>query len=209
LKKLAILGAGGHGKVVADSAESIGWENIVFFDDAWPNLTIKGAWAVVGNTENLLDSLAQFDGVIVAVGCNQIRLHKQRLLVEHGANVVSIIHPRACISQYVGLGIGTVVMAGAVINVDSKLGDACIVNTGCTIDHDCLIGDAVHISPGANLAGGVVVGNESWIGIGSSIRQLIIIGEKAMVGAGAVVVDDVIAGCTVTGIPASVLSNKA
>lgn len=206
MKRLAILGASGHGKVVADCAESVGWKEIVFFDDAWPKCEINGAWSVIGNTEVLLNNLSDYDGVVIAIGDNSIRLKKYAELLANDASLVSIVHPDAQISQYVQLGIGSVVMAGAVINVDSKLGVSCIVNTGATIDHDCVFGDGVHISPGAHLAGGINVGNRSWIGIGANICQLVTIGEDTIVGAGAAVISDIEGRCTVAGVPAKIIT---
>ena len=208
MKHLAILGASGHGKVVADCAECAGWSDVVFFDDAWPKLKENGVWHVVGDTGNLLRNLHRYDGVIVAIGDNEMRLKKQNELLERAANVVSVIHPHARVSRYMKLGIGSVVMAGAVVNVDSRLGSGCIINTGATIDHDCVLGDGVHVSPGAHLAGGVVVGDRSWVGIGSSIRQLIEVGENTIIGAGAAVVKNITGNCTVSGIPAMLLEHK-
>ena len=205
MKRLAILGASGHGKVVADCAECAGWKEIVFFDDAWPKCEVNGAWFVIGDTEALLNNLSDYDGVVIAIGDNSIRLKKHAELLAFDASLVSIVHPNAQISQYVQLGIGSVVMAGVVINVDSKLGCSCIVNTAATIDHDCIFGDGVHISPGAHLAGGVNVGDRSWIGIGANISQLVTIGEDTIVGAGAAVINDIDAQCTVAGVPAKLL----
>jgi len=205
LKRLAILGASGHGKVVADCAESAGWKEIEFYDDAWPRYETNGAWRVVGGTKDLLNNLSKYDGVVVAIGHNFTRLKKQTDLLTHDAPLVSIVHPGAQLSQYVQLGVGSVVMANAVINVDSKLGFSCIVNTGAIIDHDCILGDGVHISPGAILAGGVIVGDCSWIGIGSKIIQLINVGKEVIVGAGSVVINDIENSCTVVGVPAKYL----
>jgi len=208
LKCLAILGASGHGKVVADCAESVGWKEIVFFDDAWPKCSVNGVWDVIGNTESLLNNISSYDGVVVAIGDNAIRRKKQNDLFSQDVPLVSIVHPNAVISQYTELGVGSVIMAGAVINADSKLGSSCIVNTGATIDHDCVLGDGVHISPGVNLAGGVIVGENTWIGIGTVVRQLIHIGKNVVVGAGSVVVKNVADGLNVAGVPARVMSIK-
>ncbi|VAW76708.1 4-amino-6-deoxy-N-Acetyl-D-hexosaminyl-(Lipid carrier) acetyltrasferase [hydrothermal vent metagenome] len=207
MKCLAILGASGHGKVVADCAESAGWDKVFFFDDAWPKCNVNGAWVVVGNTETLLNNLSNYDGVVVAIGDNAIRCKKQNDLFSQNAPLVSIVHPSAVISHYAKLGVGSVIMAGAVINVDSKLGSSCIVNTAATIDHDCVLGDGVHISPGAQLAGGVIVGDGSWIGIGANVCQLITIGNNSIVGAGAVVINNVKNMSTVVGVPANYLSD--
>lgn len=202
MKRLAILGASGHGKVVANIAESCGWSEVVFFDDAWPKVSVNGQWAVAGNSKILVEHLDTFAGMVVAIGNNAIRAEKLRWLSEISAPVVTLVHPSAVVSQYAELGAGTVVMPGVVVNVSSKIGDGAILNTACSIDHDCDIGDCVHISPGARLAGGVIVGNHSWVGIGACVRQLIRIGENVTVGAGAAVVSNLPDGVTAMGVPA-------
>lgn len=208
MKRLAILGASGHGKVVADIAESLGWQEVLFFDDAWPALEQNSAWPVVGNTERLLSSLPQFEGVFVAIGNNAVRLKKLVELIDKGARLVSLIHPSAMVSRYAQVGIGSVIMPQAVVNIDTVLGLGCIINSGATVDHDCELGNAVHISPGVNLAGGVQVGESAWVGIGACVRQLISIGAGSVVGAGAVVVSPVAEQLTVMGNPAGIKNNK-
>lgn len=208
MKRLAILGASGHGKVVADCAEYAGWDEVVFFDDAWPKMEKNSHWLIVGDTKTLINTLTQYDGVIVAIGNNSIRLKKQRKLAIECAPLVNIIHPKAQISQYVKMGIGCAVMPGAIINIDTKIGDSCIVNTGATVDHDCVLGDAVHICPGSNLAGEINIGDLSWIGIGSTIIQQINIGQNTFIGAGSVVTNDIDGNSTMVGNPARLLKSK-
>lgn len=202
MKRLAILGASGHGKVVADIAECSGWDEVVFFDDAWPGVSANGDWIVEGTCQSLADRLDAFDGVIVAIGNNTIRAEKLHWLSDIAAPVVTLVHPSAVISQYAKLDIGTVVMPGVVVNVSACIGKGVILNTGCSIDHDCAIGDCAHISPGARLAGGVKVGMQSWVGIGASVKQLINIGRQVTVGAGAVVLADLPDGVIAVGVPA-------
>ena len=200
--KLAIIGASGHGKVVADTAECCGWHTIEFFDDAWPHCQVNGVWSVVGDTRTLMGRLADFDGVVVAIGNNRIRHTKLLELQAVGARLVTLIHPAATVSRYASISEGTVVFAGTVVNADTRVSLGGILNTGCSIDHDCVLGDAVHISPGARLAGGVRVGDLSWVGIGASVRQLISIGQRVMVGAGSAVVSDITNDVMVAGVPA-------
>lgn len=202
MKRLAILGASGHGKVVADCAELCGWESVSFFDDAWPGKQVNGVWPVVGDTQALLHSVKDFDGVLVAIGNNQVREAKLIALSDSGASMPVLVHPAAVVSRYAGVGAGSVIFAGAVVNVDSRIGIGAIINTGATVDHDCVLGSAVHVSPGAHLAGGVCVGDRSWVGIGSAVRQQARIGSDVLVGAGAAVVSDIPDGCVVTGVPA-------
>ncbi|MBO1519733.1 acetyltransferase [Oceanisphaera pacifica] len=205
MNKLAILGASGHGKVLADMAELIGWQSVTFFDDAWPTVVHNGHWSVVGNTDALLQQLSSFDGVIVGIGNNAIRLDKQALLTAHCAPLISLIHPSAQISRYGYIGVGTAIMASATINLDCDIGAACIINTHASIDHDCQLADGVHISPAAALAGGVIIERGAWIGIGANVRQLITIGANALVGAGGVVVKPVLPNTCVAGNPAKIL----
>jgi len=209
MKRLAILGASGHGKVVADTAELSGWKEVVFFDDAWPRKKLNGHWSIAGDTEALLQSLATFDGVIVAIGNNRIRENKSKLLIESGAVLVSIIHPSAQISCYARIGHGSVVFAHVVVNADVVIGEATILNTACTIDHDSHLGDAVHISPGANIAGSVSIGRRTWVGIGACVCQCVDIGEDVTVGAGATVVGTVANLLTVVGTPAKPIKGNA
>ena len=202
MKELAILGASGHGKVVADAAQCIGWL-VSFYDDdpaAGKNL---GPWQIKGTFNDLLESGCDYDGCIVGIGNNQIRLQKSKILLAHKIPLVSIVHPTATVSKYAQLKSGSVVMAGAVVNADANLGLACIVNTSASVDHDCMIGNGVHISPGAHLGGEVEVGECSWIGIGASVRHQIRIGDHVMVAAGAAVVKDVDDNIIVAGVPAT------
>lgn len=205
MRCLAIMGASGHGKVVADVALRLGWQEIVFFDDEWPTKKQNGHWKVLGNGKDLISRLGRFDGVIVGIGNNEIRWEKFNELRSHSANLVSLIDPNAVVSQFATVGTGSVVFAGAIVQVDSILGEACIINTGSTVDHDCVLDDSVHISPGANLAGGVHVGPRSWVGIGANVKQLVQIGADVMVGAGAAVIRNVPDGQTVVGVPARAL----
>lgn len=209
MRTLALLGASGHGKVVADAAMELGWQAVVFFDDAWPDVSANRHWHVVGNMAALLKRLNEFDGVLVAIGNCAVRWEKHRILKAAGARLATVVHPRACVSAFAEIGAGTVVMGGAVVNVDAVIGEACIVNTGATVDHDCVLADAVHLSPGAHLSGNVLVAGCTWIGVGAVVRQGIVIGAGAMIGAGAVVVAPVADGLTVIGNPARVMRSRS
>lgn len=199
---LAIAGAGGHGRVLADAAIECGWREVVFFDDRFPQLVSTLEWPVLGTFADLLDSLSRFAGVAAGVGDSRARLSILDRLVEHRAVVATIVHPRAWVSSRAWLGTGCMVSAGAIINVGAQIGRGSIVNTGATVDHDCKIGPGVHVAPGAHISGSVEIGANSWIGIGASIRQGIRIGSGVVVGAGAAVVSDLPDGVVAVGVPA-------
>jgi sugar O-acyltransferase (sialic acid O-acetyltransferase NeuD family) len=202
LMHLAILGASGHGKVVADAAEQAGWRSITFFDDACTQLSENGPWRVQGDTIALIERLSEFDGVVVGIGNNRIRAIKHSELADGGAKLVSIVHPSAVVSPYAAINCGTVVFANAVVNAFASIGAGVIINTGAIIEHDCMIGDFAHISPNAVLAGGVALGQQVWVGACSSVRELVSVGRASIIGMGAVVTKNVSSDVTVVGNPA-------
>ncbi|AZR42381.1 acetyltransferase [Marinobacter salarius] len=204
--RLAILGASGHGKVVADIAEMVGWEEVCFFDDAWPELEMNGPWNVNGDSQSLLETLNDFDGIIVSIGNNQIRAKKQGELAAAGANLITLIHPSAVISAHASIGLGSVVFANSVVNACALVGAGVIINSGAVVEHDCAIGDFAHVSPCAVIAGGATIGVQAWIGANAAVKQLISVGDASIVGMGAVVTKNVGADVTVLGIPAKVSS---
>jgi sugar O-acyltransferase (sialic acid O-acetyltransferase NeuD family) len=203
-KKLTILGAGGHGRVVADIAESLGYAEIRFADNRWPAAMQNLHWPIIAKS---LDADLDCDSVFVGIGHNDLRLSLLQHAVTLNRHIATLVHGSAVVSQYAQLGLGSVVMPQAAINVGTRVGMGCIVNTGATVDHDCDIGDGVHVSPGAHLAGGVTVGEASWIGIGASVKEGCRIGAHAMVAAGAVVVENVAEGARVFGVPARAKHN--
>ncbi|WXR63025.1 acetyltransferase [Peptostreptococcaceae bacterium AGR-M142] len=198
--KLIIIGASGHGKVVADIAIKINkWQNIAFLDDDESIKTSMGL-EVIGKTADAFKYKDDAD-FFVAIGSNTTREKIQEKFMHEGLNIVSLLHPSAVIGTDVELGIGTVVMAGVVINSSTRIGDGCIINTSSSLDHDNVIEGYVHISPGVSSAGTVKVGRLSWIGIGSVISNNVNICSGCKVGAGAVVVKDIIKSGTYVGVP--------
>ena len=204
MTRLVILGAGGHGRAVADVALENGWSEAVFFDDAWPETRTNGVWPVAGTMAEFLNAVDVQSAVVVAIGDNDRRDELIQELEMKGVTLPTIVHPRAMISEHAVVNRGCVVMAGAIVNYGAQVGVGSILNTGCTVDHDCVLGRAVHISPGVNLAGGVTVGDRVWVGIGACVREGVNIGRRSIIGAGAVVVDDVRDGVCAMGVPARV-----
>lgn len=203
LQTLYILGASGHGKVVADIAEQLGF-TVKFYDDDYPNKAQIEHWPIFGTFNDLI-SLKNNCNAIVAIGNNNIREEKQAVLSKYGFNMVTLIHPNAVVSQYAAIGRGSVIVAGAIINAFATVGNACIINTGATVGHDCIIDDFTHICPNVALAGGVYVGSKSWVGIGSQVKQLITIGDNCLIGAGSTVVKNIPDNATAYGSPALVI----
>lgn len=201
MSSIAILGGGGHGRVVADCSEACGYKRVDVFDDD-ARQTMSGPFAIAGTGADLLARCTDYDDVVVAIGNNIVRADRQGALQAAGANMGVLIHPKATVSRHATLGPGTVVFAGGVVNIGAELGRAVIINTGATIDHDCRLADGVHVAPGAHVAGGVEIGEGAWVGVGAAVREYVTIGNRVFIGAGAVVVNSVPDDATVVGNPA-------
>jgi sugar O-acyltransferase (sialic acid O-acetyltransferase NeuD family) len=197
-KTIVIIGASGHGKVIADIAKKTGYSKILFLDDN-DQLISCGGYSVAGQVANY----KTYDcDMIVAIGNTEVRQRIQTELMNAGKHLATLIHPAAVIGENIVIGDGTVVMAGAVVNPGVTIGKGCIINTCASVDHDCVLEDYVHISVGSHLAGNVHVGNRTWIGIGAVISNNISITSGCMIGAGTVVVRDIKSEGTYAGVPA-------
>lgn len=198
--KLLIIGANGHGKVVADIALKMNrWKSIAFLDDNESLKTSMGI-EVIGKSPDVHKYIEDCD-IFIGIGNNAVREKIQEMLEDHRASISTLIHPSAVIGEQVDIGAGTAVMAGAVINCNTKIGKGCIINTGATVDHDSSIEDYVHVSPGVHLAGSVNIGYGSWLGVGSVVSNNIKITSGCKIGAGAVVVKDITIQGTYVGVP--------
>ncbi|HHT77922.1 MAG TPA: acetyltransferase [Clostridiaceae bacterium] len=198
--KLIIIGASGHGKVVADIALKMNmWQSIVFLDD---DISISKCVGldVIGSTTSAVNYKNEAD-FFVAIGNNEKRQEIQEAMIAEGMTPIVLIHPSVTLGLNVEIGPGTVLMAGAVINSNSQIGKGCIINTGATIDHDNYIDDYVHMSPGTHTAGTVRVGKMSWLGIGSVVCNNVTICNSCVIGAGGAVVRDILESGTYVGVP--------
>ncbi|QOQ78654.1 acetyltransferase [Aerococcus urinaeequi] len=199
-KNLIIIGASGHGKVVAEIAELTGqYNNIYFMDDFSEKKTFHG-YKNLGSAKRSDQHKDKAD-FFVAIGDNAVRRDKLDALIKEDYSIPTIIHPDAVISNTACIDKGTVVMAGAIINASVKVEIGTIINTNSSIDHDSTIGKYTHISPGTAIAGSVSIGNEVWIGIHASIINNINICNDAVVGAGSLVLEDIKECGTYVGIP--------
>lgn len=198
MNKISVFGASGHAKVILEIIElnNISIENVFDADHAKTTLL---------NYSVNHDLKQVKSNTFVAIGNNSIR---KKIVEQYDLTPDSLIHPSAVISKYVGMGIGSVVMAGVSINADSKIGDHCILNTNCSVDHDCIIEDYVHVSPNASLAGNVQIGEGTHVGIGSTIIQGIKVGRNCIIGAGAVIIKDVPDHSVVVGNPGKVIKKN-
>ncbi|MGL5056525.1 MAG: acetyltransferase [Fusobacteriaceae bacterium] len=208
MKKVIIIGAGGHAKVVIDiilqrqKRLNDNVEIIGILDDSFSETEEKRLFEipVIGKLDKILE-LSKDIFYIIAIGNNKIR---KKLAEKYSSiNYITTIHPSSIIAEKVEIDLGTVVMAGAIVNSYTKIGKHCIINTGSIVEHDNILSDYVHISPNATLCGGVKIGEETWIGAGATVIQGLEISKNVIVGAGSVVIGNIEKkNITVIGVPA-------
>ena len=206
---LAILGAGGHAKVVADVALATGrWSIHGFYDDR-PELEGTSCYGstVIGGRQRLIDDAAAglVTWAFVAIGDNDTRANVGLELLDNGVELATLVDPRAIVSPTAQIGFGTLVMPGCVINADAQIGSHVIINTAARVDHDCVIADGCHVAPGSVLCGAVHVEAHAFLGAGTIVCPGQRIGAGARCGAGAVITRPVPPGRTAVGVPARVL----
>lgn len=167
-EKVIVIGASGHGKVVADIVRRSGDTLLGFLDD---NEALPSEIASIP----VLGKVADYTGYpeasfVVGIGNSAIREKIARQL--DGVRWYTAIHPSAVISALeTQIGVGSVIMANAVINPFAYVGEHSIVNTAAVVEHDNHIGSFAHISVGVKLGGTVTVGSHTWVGIGAAISN--------------------------------------
>lgn len=200
MKKLVIIGASGHGKVIADIAIHLGYDNIIFLDDN-PDLKMVGDFTVVGNCSKINYYIDREYDFVVGIGNAYIR---ERILTELSAKkckIVSLKHPMSNMAFNVKVGLGTIVMPGATINEGTVIGKGCIVNTKATIAGNAIIEDFAHVSVGAMIGRNTKIGDKTWIGIGAKVLDNVNICSECMIGAGAKVDKDIKFSGKYVGVP--------
>ncbi|MDB6072342.1 MAG: transferase hexapeptide repeat containing protein [Verrucomicrobiales bacterium] len=209
-KPLIIWGASGHAKVLRDFLTRSDYQLEALFDNSVDLLTFDGVPVHTGK-EGFLEwrrrnpAMPACGAVAIggARGLDRVRL--QRFFTSHGIEIINAIHPSAILPRDCQLGLGSQILAGAVVGVEVVLGEGCIINTKASVDHESILGDGCHLAPGATLAGCVEVGSGTLIAVGATVLPRIKIGSNAIVGAGSVVTRDVPDNAVVMGQPARVV----
>lgn len=197
MKNIAIIGGGGHAKIVIDIINEIGEYNIIGIFDDYKTERIFD-YLILGRICDI-KKVKDVDCYVIGIGNDTFR--KKIYEGFHDLNWETLIHPRSIVSKMTTIGDGTVVCAGAIIQPDVHIGIQCIVNTNSSIDHECLIGNFCSISPGSVICGQVKIGDNCFIGANSTIIQCLNIGNNCIIGAGTVIIKNIENNKKVVGNP--------
>ncbi|MCM4174056.1 transferase [Arenibacter sp. TNZ] len=213
MQNIVIFGASGHGSVVLDSLEREGKYNIIGFLDSFKKKGLKhNGYEILGNEHELPYLMERFNiiGGVVAIGDNWTR----HLIVEKinkivpGFNFVLAIHPNAIVGKDVEIGKGTVIMAGSIINANSRIGRHCIVNTNSSVGHDSIVEDFSSLASRACTGGNFILGEFSVVSLGVNVIENITILEHSVIGAGSLILEDIPGYVVAYGSPAKVIKNR-
>jgi sugar O-acyltransferase (sialic acid O-acetyltransferase NeuD family) len=200
--RIAIVGAGGHGKAVADAVVARGADHLVGFLDDDSSLWGRThfGFPVLGPADSWRTH--SIDAIVVGIGENMARKRQFDRLKAAGAKLATVVHPHTTFGKGVVLDDGVVALAQVVVNPDTHVGANTILNTASTVDHDCNIGAHCHLAPGVRIAGDVTLGDGVFAGIGAVVIPGISIGSWSVIGAGAVVIRNAAEGVKLVGVPA-------
>jgi sugar O-acyltransferase (sialic acid O-acetyltransferase NeuD family) len=168
---LLIVGAGGHGRSVAEAVLMAGQFNLVGFLDDGAFARGEAVWdlPVLGPATEFENYANQATHAVVAIGNNVLRKKLFAELQSAGFALASVIHPKAIVSPRAQLGAGVAVMAGAIVGTEATLGQGAIVNCGAVVDHHAQVHEFGHLGVNACMAGGSVLGALAWMQAGSAI----------------------------------------
>jgi sugar O-acyltransferase (sialic acid O-acetyltransferase NeuD family) len=170
LQHLLVVGAGGHGRSVAEAAKLSGrFEVVGFLDDALSaGISVLGV-PVLGAVASMAQHQSVVNQAIVAVGNNAAREKLMMQLTEVGFTWDTVVHPRAIVSPSSVIGAGSAVMAGAIVATEARLGAGAIVNCGAVVKHHATVKDYGHLGVNASMAGGTLLGRGAWMQAGAAL----------------------------------------
>lgn len=212
-KKIVVIGASGHAKVIIDIIEKEEKYDIIGLIDSYKEKGKKTFGYAILGTEEIIPELIEkgnLYGGVLAIGDNFIRkeLFYKIKEIQPDFKYVNAIHPQSVIGAKVKIGKGVVIMPGVIINTLSKIDDFCILNTKSTLDHECKMRKFSSLGPGTNVGGNVIIDECTAISLGAKVIENIKIGKHSVVGAGALVIRNIGDNKIAFGIPAKEIRTR-
>lgn len=214
MKKIVIIGAGGHAREILDILEACNSIKPSYEILGYIVESEYGSPGSIVNDKPILGDFEWFDSnknniyAICGVGSPQLRLRLTKRAMEKGVQFCNIIHPSATVTSRLSLGEGVVISAGCILTNQILIGNHVHLNLLCTIGHDAILHDYVTLTQGVHISGHVILGSGCYIGTGANIIDRIQIGEWSIIGAGSTVINNVPPNVTVVGIPGKVIKSR-
>ena len=200
MNQVAVIGTGGHSRVMTNILKLNGYNIVGYYDD-YNEKDLN----LLGRTDELDESIPNY-----VCGIGDIKTRRQIIEFQSDKNIrwMNVIHSFTSLAPDLRMGVGNAICAGVIIQPNVLIGDHCIINTGTSIDHDCRIGSFVHLAPRTTLCGTVEIGDFTFIGAGTTIINNIRIGSNVIIGAGSNVVCDIPSNSVAYGNPCRVIRDN-
>jgi len=192
VKKLILIGAGGHAKSCIDVINSEKKFKIYgLIDKKKSNIS---RYNYLGN-EKYLEKIQSNKKCFIYISIGFIKSPKNRIDIfkkfkKMNFRFATIISSLSYVSTSASIGEGSMIHHFAVVNSDAVIGLNSIINTSAIIEHDVKVGNNCHISTGAIVNGGATIGDGTFVGSGSIIREKVKIGKNCIIGMGSIVKKD-------------------
>ncbi len=213
MKKIVIIGASGHAKVIIDIIEKRNEYQIIGLIDSYKNADQKIMGYTILGKEDLIPELIEKENIVggvIAIGDNwsrnKVKDTIKKIVPEF--KFLPAVHPNAVLCNNLKIAPGVVIMAGAIVNAEAKIAPFCILNTKSSLGHDSVMDDFSSLAPNTTIGGNVSIGEFSAVSIGSTVIQNVKIGMHTIVGAGTLVLEDIGNNLLVYGVPGKKIRDR-
>jgi sugar O-acyltransferase (sialic acid O-acetyltransferase NeuD family) len=206
MKRLAIIGSGDLGQLIAYHASNDNHYSIAGFVDDFEELdSFKVGIPILGSIKDVIELLKQdkFDCIMIGIGYKHMTVRKAIFEMFIGrVPFGKIIHTSAYVDSSSIIGNGSFILPNCTLDKHVIIGENVLLNTATVIAHDSKVDSHCFLAPGVNVAGKVHINECCVIGIGTTIIDNILIKPSIKTGAGAVVIENLTQSGLYLGVPA-------
>jgi sugar O-acyltransferase (sialic acid O-acetyltransferase NeuD family) len=213
-RPLLIIGTGGFARETAAAvrADPEGrWQLVGFLDDDPSRVgTAVDGIKVLGPSDEVSEHPAA--SVVVCTGNPRDYASRHRIVRRLGLDAeryATIVHPSSSIGYGSTVGVGTVLLAHAVLTADVTIGIHVACMPHVTLTHDDVVEDFSTMASGVGVGGSARIGTGAYLGAGAVLREGVTIGDWSLIGAGSLVLSDIPARCVAYGQPARPIRSTA
>ncbi|HAP69503.1 MAG TPA: hypothetical protein DCR04_07220 [Flavobacteriales bacterium] len=210
MKKLAIIGAGDLGQLIAHHAAACGYGVYGFYDDF---NAVNSDNRVMGKTSDAKQGYDDglFSHLMMGIGYKHFEVRK-RMFQSFQAQEIPfavLVHPSCMVEETATVGEGSFLLPGCTLDHNVVVGDNVLLNTGCVVSHDTAISSHSFLGPGVVLAGFIKIGQCCMIGVNSTVIDNVSITDEVRTGGGTVVTKSLTESGLYVGAPARKLDERS
>ena len=166
--RVLIYGSKEFALTVTELVRHCGHEPVGMVDD------FNDGPGIVGNLESVASTYPPSEyGFAVAIGYLNLtaRWSAWEKIKSLWYQTPMFVHPRAYVADSAKIHEGSLVMAGANVDVRAQIGEIAVIWPGVCVSHDAIVGSNSFLSPNATLCGYVELGANCFVGAGSVVAD--------------------------------------